>query len=391
MSFYVSHLLDSHFTPSSQSPSTIRRGAAAKARKSLIRKGGPEMSAVEETERTIKLIQRHRKKRHAKLKELIMQDDDERLEVTMTGNETICPVCLSTVRGDQDIIEAHVDACIANESRLLAEAEQRERQEQDRRINVETWGEVDVNGETRARLTDVQGLRGMGFHIHDRTQEDAEEYIDVDGDDEVKYGQIQFTEQDLLDATFAVGSVTARREEEGGEDVGKALRDLVAEGKVVTKGAAESKNNTRVGPDMVESIEDIHRIDHAIALARKNRDHNLLISALESKIKQLVRSGTVDILPPYISHPLNLCVLGDCARFISNIFTMQDMLRPLCRANCIYRLLAYMLQGLLVTLLRLHKTLSGLQANYQRYRSAKGIFIMHLFSLFFGIMHFHSV
>ena len=43
-----------------------------------------------------------------------------------TGETIVCPVCLATVRGDQDVVDAHVDSCLANESRRIEEARTRE-------------------------------------------------------------------------------------------------------------------------------------------------------------------------------------------------------------------------------------------------------------------------
>jgi hypothetical protein len=43
-----------------------------------------------------------------------------------TGETIVCPVCLATVRGDQDVVDAHVDSCLANESRRTEEARMRE-------------------------------------------------------------------------------------------------------------------------------------------------------------------------------------------------------------------------------------------------------------------------
>ena len=43
-----------------------------------------------------------------------------------TGETIVCPVCLATVRGDQDVVDAHVDSCLANESRRMEEARTRE-------------------------------------------------------------------------------------------------------------------------------------------------------------------------------------------------------------------------------------------------------------------------
>jgi hypothetical protein len=54
------------------------------------------------------------------------------------GSEgTVCPVCGQVVRGDRDVIEAHVDSCLAHESRRLEEEQQREAEAWEEEVDVE--------------------------------------------------------------------------------------------------------------------------------------------------------------------------------------------------------------------------------------------------------------
>ena len=55
-----------------------------------------------------------------------------------TGESIVCPVCLATVRGDQDVVDAHVDSCLANESRRMEEAHAREIRHQ-QAMEEEIW------------------------------------------------------------------------------------------------------------------------------------------------------------------------------------------------------------------------------------------------------------
>ena len=76
----------------------------------------------------------------------------------MNGGEgTGCPVCGEVVRGDRDIVEAHVDACLA----YLGNREEEERREAER---LERNGDIDIDGngsrEIRLRATDGTNLRG---------------------------------------------------------------------------------------------------------------------------------------------------------------------------------------------------------------------------------------
>lgn len=194
------------------------------------------------------------------------------------------------------MVEAHVDSCVMNASRLQAESEERER---DSRQSVDAWGEIEVNGEVRIRLADVNGLRGSGFHIRDRNQLDVDEDVDVDGDDEAVFGGAQFTERDVLDPSFAV---TQREIDEGAivnidddDDLvsGTTLRDLVAEGKVVTRRKSVTDlDGVRAEMEQVMGVGDTDKMDEAIVTARQSGSPAKLIASLENKIRQLVCSSS---------------------------------------------------------------------------------------------------
>jgi hypothetical protein len=67
------------------------------------------------------------------------------------GEGTSCPVCAQAVRGDRDVVEAHVDACLTHESARL----ERERlQEEDLDI---AGGE----GSVTTRVITSASLRGQ--------------------------------------------------------------------------------------------------------------------------------------------------------------------------------------------------------------------------------------
>lgn len=53
------------------------------------------------------------------------------------NDEVICPVCSRGVRGDQEIIDAHVNACLADESRRLEE--ERARKAMQDSVAEEEW------------------------------------------------------------------------------------------------------------------------------------------------------------------------------------------------------------------------------------------------------------
>ena len=83
---------------------------------------------VEQTEKIIHTVKRHRKQRHAKLKEMAKDEEEGNSgrDSWLIGNEIVCPVCSATVRGDEDVVDAHVDACLAHESRRQEQVRQAE-------------------------------------------------------------------------------------------------------------------------------------------------------------------------------------------------------------------------------------------------------------------------
>lgn len=112
--------------------------------------------------KAIRVIKQHRKKRHAKLREMLKEDDeaggDKRSNQRLgTSGEIVCPVCLKTVRGDEDVTDAHVDACLAHEHELTRLEEERNAEREMR------WQEdFEENGVgTSERIGNVSGLRGM--------------------------------------------------------------------------------------------------------------------------------------------------------------------------------------------------------------------------------------
>lgn len=107
-------------------PSSRTRRSAIKARKSIVTR--TTRDSVERTDKTIQTIKRHRKQRHAKLKEMAKEDEEGNSirDSWFTGSEIVCPVCSATVRGDGDVVDAHIDACLTHENRRQEEARHRE-------------------------------------------------------------------------------------------------------------------------------------------------------------------------------------------------------------------------------------------------------------------------
>ncbi|KII95020.1 hypothetical protein PLICRDRAFT_199448 [Plicaturopsis crispa FD-325 SS-3] len=112
--------------------------------------------------------------------------------------------------------------------------------------------------------------------MRNRNEQDVEDEVDIDGDDEAVFGDVQFTEGDILGLP-----------REDGEDdaTGSTLRDLVAKGKVVTRTTGVEGVKAKV--EEVMGLGDADRMDLAILTARRNNDTAGLLLALENKIKQL--------------------------------------------------------------------------------------------------------
>ncbi|KAG2013343.1 hypothetical protein CC2G_010264 [Coprinopsis cinerea AmutBmut pab1-1] len=269
-------------------PSSRGRRSAQKARKSIApRTTG--MDELVEINKTIQAIKRHRKRRHAKLKEMLKEEEDNfTRRDTWTrgtiGGQIVCPVCSETVRGDQGVLEAHVDVCVANESRRLEEARQQELALQ--RANMEEEWESLSNAGSGLYVGD---LPGAGFHRRNRESEDVDEEIDIDGDDEAVYGEQQFTEGDILPVTErrpgddgADGDVDIENDEEVVVDDSP---ERPVNGKSVAGPNPDGEASRSISHD--DGIEGLGRIHVAIETARKKGDKRAHIAALEAKIKVL--------------------------------------------------------------------------------------------------------
>ncbi|KAJ7167495.1 hypothetical protein C8R46DRAFT_1269429 [Mycena filopes] len=310
---------------------TRPRLSALRARKSI---GGPAASSgsnntastsslsrtssdLAKTLQTITAIKRHRKQRHTKLKEIVragLEDapaSSSRVRETWrrgarsTAGEVTCPVCLVTVRGDQDVVEAHVDACLVDQTRRLEEArqaavaEERERRQAQRRWNGD-GGDVNMDG-AAGHIGDV---RGTGFATRDPNSLDVDDEIDIDGDDEVVFGAAQFTEGDIVN-TLPPTQHLEDMDVDGDVDVDvdieeeETLRELVAQGKVIRR-ADHNDPQTTIANDNTSTPDrdsatpttppddgEADKIDLAILAAKSRGDQASLLGLLQNKIKIL--------------------------------------------------------------------------------------------------------
>jgi len=204
------------------------------------------------------------------------------------GAREQCPVCMRDVEGDPDVVAAHVDACLAHAELGLAEGhaddtdadedapqdvdvdgyavEEREDGDDD----VDIWEENETpDGVRRLRLRGgsraaAAAAAALGFAVGDRTAEDVEDEIDVEGDDLGTFGAAQFTEADVLAE---------------GDDGGLSGHH---------------------GTDRHAGVVDL---DLEIEHARHGKDPQELISALESKVQRLA-------VRQLITHQVGCCLLS---------------------------------------------------------------------------------
>lgn len=279
------------------SSSVSKRRSALKARQSLtalqplprIRPSSAAPSIANLTNKTttttavehaIGYITRRRRARHARLKELSKEEATwlarhSAGDVDPEGEASgiVCPVCSQSIRGDRDVVEAHVDACLAHESRRTQVEREREptiglvRENEDADVDVDVgWDEVE-EGSVRTRVITNAGLRGMGIHIRASTM-DTEDDIDIDGTDDVVFGDAQFEEADVVRVELEAG---------------------------VVENVDRRSNHERQSQDTPTDVaqprgvdEDVGKLDLAILTARSRGDSLALIAALEAKLDAIV-------------------------------------------------------------------------------------------------------
>jgi len=118
----------------------------------------------------------------------------------------------------------------------------------------------------------------------------VEDDIDIDGDEDAIYGDVQFTEGDILGIDAVVPLDEIRGNDAGDDERDKqekTLQDLVAEGKILKRnnGPDEQVKETL---DEVMGVAETEAVDREIALARGSGSMGSLVRALESKVDLLV-------------------------------------------------------------------------------------------------------
>ncbi|TFK64047.1 hypothetical protein BDN72DRAFT_825991 [Pluteus cervinus] len=272
-----------------EGPSTGTRKSAKKARKSMSAALHPRSAkdTLEHTNKTLQGIKRRRKQRHSTLREMTREDeegpsDQSGFSRITGGGEMVCPICSTTVRGDQDVLEAHVDACLANES--IRQRQEREQEEALRRVQqqqqVEQWEEYpEVDG----AVGHVGDVRGTGFLTRNREEQDVDDEVDIDGEDQT-FGDTQFTEGDILGPSSeeSIGEDLQVEidgdEEDEAQLAQKTLRDLIA------GGVKHRPPENGTAQEHASEVTTVEEIDLEIQAARKKGNRSKLVTALERKV-----------------------------------------------------------------------------------------------------------
>ncbi|KAG1873740.1 hypothetical protein DFJ58DRAFT_759950 [Suillus subalutaceus] len=260
-----------------EGPSNRARRSALKARKHLTT-SIPSSTSPSAVDKTIQIITRRRKARHLRLKELAKEHETVSWVMEVEGG-TSCPVCAQVVRGDRDVVEAHVDACLTHESTRLEQERLRDEEE-----DIHIGG---VGGSIRTRVITSASLRGTGIHIRTSNSLDIEDEVDIDGEDEAVFGEAQFGEADVLALPSSDRDLHPENEDNdvdidghiGTAQERQTLRHLIVEGKVLMK-------TDSIEGKVIQPIE-IEQLDLDIITARSRNDPSALILALENKLKAL--------------------------------------------------------------------------------------------------------
>lgn len=127
----------------------------------------------EEFLKTIQTIQRRRKQRHVRLKEMAREEEGyseqscwaRRIEAT--SGEVMCPVCSRRIHGDQEVINIHVDSCLIDENRKSAEERARRTVRDSAIMNDDNWDGMLPDGAI-GHIGNVRGalLTILLVHLH---------------------------------------------------------------------------------------------------------------------------------------------------------------------------------------------------------------------------------
>ncbi|KAI9207309.1 uncharacterized protein BJ171DRAFT_294977 [Polychytrium aggregatum] len=228
--------------PEDDSPKPKKRGAAIAARNQISStakgKAASERSQLDQQEQVLYRIRSGRIKRAQK-----SQPKDTKKRGRNDSEYTNrCCVCDELLPNDDELVNAHIDACLGRQGGLYGSRDEHgRRQDALRTANVaagrgtstgsrhvpgpaSTFGDsYEIEGlGVRQRVTSMLegGFEAYGFTVHKRTDKDIDEDVDIDDDGTQEFGEAQFSEADL--GAF-------RQADEQPEGMGSESRTMAAE------------------------------------------------------------------------------------------------------------------------------------------------------------------
>ncbi|KAI8882084.1 hypothetical protein K501DRAFT_252054 [Backusella circina FSU 941] len=236
-----------------------KRGAAVVARRQLENKKKKHSSVYEET---LERIQKNRNKRSDMLKCIDRPEEFEAVpeqQQQQASDAQVCFICNQTLYGDLDIINLHIDNCLANPPTASSE----HTIEDPSPSPASSWEQYEWAGEVRVRATAMMegGYGGAGFATTNKEEAEEDEDLDVEEDDDDQFGTIQYSERDIVVSTE--------------DEEAYALREMVSGGSVRPVQSQEFEETV-----VMDDERTHHQQQHL-------SNGQLVIDSLKSRIHQL--------------------------------------------------------------------------------------------------------
>ncbi|KAM8850054.1 E3 ubiquitin-protein ligase RNF220a isoform 4-T4 [Spinachia spinachia] len=141
----------------------------------------------------------------------------------------VCPLCSAPLAGSEEEMSRHVEQCLIQREGVLGDDDSADMDGE----NGRGFEEYEWAGQKRIRATALLegGFRGTGFATCSikESAADSDVDLDVDGDDTLEYGKVQYTEADIIPCSGA------------GEDQGEAREREALRGAVLNGGMPSNR------------------------------------------------------------------------------------------------------------------------------------------------------
>ncbi|KAI0050563.1 hypothetical protein FA95DRAFT_1555490 [Auriscalpium vulgare] len=201
-------------------------GATSSARRRSAIYSPSSAASSDRLVKTIGAFKKRRKQRNQSLRDVTRDEDELPLHKgkgKARAGQT-CPICVQEVFGDLDVVNAHVDSCIAHAA-LQEATNVSPPPDADPNADIDVDGDADgfadadadpweeitaSDGVARLRLrSGPSSAQRLGFTVRQSGSADVEEEVDVDGDDVEVFGAVQFTDADVLSPSWEVPMASA--------------------------------------------------------------------------------------------------------------------------------------------------------------------------------------